>query len=293
MEQEYAYFPGCSLGSTAADYDQSIKTTFKKLDVKLTELKDWNCCGATPAHQTNRYLATALPLRNVAKAEAMNLDMVIPCAACFSRSKFAIRAIEKDEKFREKILDAVGLPYTGKNKVKNVISVLVEDIGLDKIKGRVKKKLEGLKVACYYGCLFTRPPEVAEADDAEQPQQMENIIRSLGGKPVDWGCKTECCGASFAIARSETMLRLTKEILEDAKANEADCIAVGCPLCHVNLDMRQGQINSKYKTSFNIPIFYITEIVAIGLGALPSELKLSTHFTDVLKLLKEKELARG
>jgi len=287
---KYAYFPGCSLHSTAKEYGNTTKETCKHLGIELDEIKDWNCCGATPAHQTNRYLAAALPLRNIAKAEKMGLDMVIPCAACFSRSKFAQHAVDSDKEFRAKVVDAVGLPYEGKTKVKHLLQALNEDMGFDKIKEKVKKPLAGLKVACYYGCLLTRPPEVTHFDNPEEPQILENLVKALGGDPVEWAFKTECCGASFAMSNMKAMLKLTKRVIEDASLNGCNCIVVACPLCHANLDMRQGHINGKYNTNFQIPVFYFTQLIGLATGIAPDNLNLSSHLTGTENLLREKQL---
>ena len=289
---KYAYFPGCSLHSTAKEYGLSSELICKKLGIELKEIENWNCCGATPAHQTNKYLASALPLRNIAKAEKMGLDMVIPCAACFSRSKFAQHEVEKDKEFGKKVIDAVGMEYNGKTKIKHILQVLSEDLGTEKIKEKVKKPLKGLKVACYYGCLLTRPPEVTHFDDAEEPSMMENIVTALGGEPVEWAFKTECCGASTAISNKNAMLKLTERVLRDATLNEADCIAVACPLCHSNLDMRQGQINDKYENvRYNIPVYYLTQLIGLAAGLTPEDLSIGSHLTDGFSLLRKKQLA--
>jgi len=288
---KYAYFPGCSLHSTAKEYGLTSGEICKKLGIELEEIKDWNCCGATPAHQTNRYLAAALPLRNIAKAEKMGLDMVIPCAACFSRCKFAQHSVESDPEFGKKVIDATGMKYEGKTKIKHLLQVFSEDLGIEKIKEKVKKPLKGLRVACYYGCLLTRPPEVTHFDDAEEPEIMEKLIEALGAEPVEWAFKTECCGASFAMSNAKAMLRLTGRILLDAVLNEADCIAVACPLCHANLDMRQDQINNTYEgANFKIPVYYFTQLIGIATGMTAEDLSIGSHLTDGYTLLREKQL---
>lgn len=290
-EMKYAYFPGCSLHSTAKEYGHTTKSICANLGIELEEIKDWNCCGATPAHQTNRYLAAALPLRNIAKAEKMGMDMIVPCAACFSRSKFAQHSVEKDDKFREKVIDAIGMEYTGKSQVKHFLEVIMKDLTLEKLKEKVVKPLAGLRAACYYGCLLTRPPEVSKLDDAEEPQIMEKIMTALGATPVEWSFKTECCGASSAMSNSDAMLRLTGRIIEDAVLNDADCVVVACPLCHANLDMRQDQINKKYNKSFKIPVFYITQMIGLATGSPYIDLSFHSHLTDCQVLLKEKSLS--
>jgi heterodisulfide reductase subunit B len=158
-------------------------------------------------------------------------------------------------------------------------------MGFEKIHKRIRKKLKGLKVACYYGCLLTRPPKIAQFDDVEDPQSMDAIVRILGAETVDWSFKTECCGTSMTLTRSDMVLKLSNDILREAKEAGANAITVACPLCQANLDGRQRQIEESYKTRYGIPILYFTQLMGLAFGAFPKEVgipKMITSPRDVL-----------
>jgi heterodisulfide reductase subunit B len=170
------------------------------------------------------------------------------------------------------------MPFSAETKPVSILEFFSE-MGSEKIKSLVKKPLEELKVACYYGCLLVRPPKHIRFDDCEEPQVMDNTVEAIGAKPVEWAFKTECCGAGFSLSKKEVVLNLTEKILRNAKLEGADVITVGCPLCHANLDFRQIDILKKNK-DINIPVLYITELVGIALGLTPKEVGLQSHFID-------------
>jgi heterodisulfide reductase subunit B len=175
-------------------------------------------------------------------------------------------------------------------EILHILDVVTEKVGLDAVAEKVVQSLGGVKVACYYGCLMTRPPKVTGKQYFENPEEMESVMAALGAEPIDWNLKTFCCGASFALTKTDVVLELTKKILADAEAVEADVIAVGCPLCHANLDGRQPQINEKFGTDFSIPIMYFTELMGLAFGVKPKELGLFKHLTDVDDFLAERAL---
>ncbi len=270
----YAYFPGCSLHSTAKEYDESTRAVCRELGIELEEIPDWNCCGATSAHAVNRELSLALPLRNLAKAEAMGLDVMAPCAACFNRLKSADATAKDHPDLLKAVAEKSGISYQGKIGVLSLLKAL-DAVGVDEIKSHVKRELAGLKPACYYGCLLLRPPDVTQFDDPENPTSMDNIVAALGAEPVDWPHKTECCGASFSISKSDIVVKLTHDILSAAKKNGANCIVTACPLCQGNLDMRQEQVEAKYGERYGMPVFYVTQLMGMAFGIPNSSLGLS------------------
>jgi heterodisulfide reductase subunit B len=286
-----AYYPGCSLHSTGVEYDLSTKAICSTLGIELAEVPGWICCGATPAHQCNELMAVALPARNLALVpEAENLQEVCaPCASCYSRLKFA-QARMKDQSLKKDVERIMDCEYPEDIKVLHMLDVITEKIGTEAIRDKAVRTLEGIKVACYYGCLLTRPPKVTAREKYENPEDMESVMEALGAEPVDWNMKTYCCGASFALTNTDVVLELTREILEDAEAAGAETIAVGCPLCHVNLDGRQRQINEKFGTNFHIPIFYFTELIGLALGIRPEELGVFRHLTEVEEFLEARTL---
>jgi heterodisulfide reductase subunit B len=277
----YAYFPGCSLSGTASDYDLSLRTVCRALDIALVEVRDWVCCGASSAHATSHLLSIAMPVLSLSHAEADGFErLVAPCLACLSRLKAANREMQEDPTVREKIHRAFDYQYRATVKVYHPLELLTEEGMMDKIRSRVRKKLSGLKVACYYGCVLTRPPKVAQFDICEDPQSMDSIIRALGGESLYWSYKTECCGVSMTLTRSDIVLKLSGDILRAAKEVGADAIAVCCPLCQANLDSRQIQIAEKYGVHYGIPIIYFTQLMGLAFGAFPGELGLEKLITS-------------
>jgi len=285
--KKLTYYPGCSSHGTSLEYDHTMRITLKSLDVAVQDMTDWNCCGATSAHVMTENLALALPLRNLIMAEKVSNDpMVISCAACYSRMKATKIEMDSKPDLRKKINTTVEEgTYMGTVDVKSLLQYCYEDVGIDEIKLRVKKPLWGLKVACYYGCLLTRPKHIANFDSAEYPMSMDHIVEALGAKAVDFDYKTECCGASFSISNTELVVELTGKILEVAKEAGADIIAVACPMCQSNLDMRQFQIEKSRGEKFDIPVVYITQLMALAFGHPVSELKLSRHIVPAEPML--------
>jgi heterodisulfide reductase subunit B len=288
---KYAYFPGCSLHSTAKEYDISSRAVANALGIELVEIPDWVCCGATPAHLTLHLLSLALPVKNLLAAKKLgNYEVATCCAACFSRLKIANKFMEGDPEHRVKVEEIVGAKYSGEVKVRHFLDILVNVFGLKNISERVTKKISGLKVACYYGCLLTRPPKVTQLDDLEDPHLMDELMKIIGVEPVQWPYKTECCGASFSLTKTDIVLKLSNDILQMAFDEGARAIVVACPLCQSNLDLRQGMINKKYKKNFNMPIFYFTQLLGLALGINPEKLGLEKHLVNPKPLLKEMEI---
>ena len=276
----YAYFPGCSLSSSGIEFNLSFKYVARALGIDLIEVRDWVCCGASSAHATSHLLSIALPVLNLGHAEKDGFERLIaPCLACMSRFKAANVELEHDPDLKKKIHEVFDYKYQGKVKVLHPLEVFLE-MGLEKIREKIKKKLRGMKVACYYGCVFTRPPKVAQFDDVENPQSMDTIIRTLGAETIDWSYKTECCGVSMTLTRSDIVLKLSNDILREAKEAGANAIAVCCPLCQANLDGRQTQIEEIYKTHYGIPIIYITQLMGLAFGAYPKEVGIQKLITS-------------
>lgn len=287
----YSYYPGCSLHSTGAEYDVSIKYVFKKLGIEFEEIRGWNCCGTTPAHCTSKYLSVALPARNLKLVEDAGRDKVaVPCASCFSRLKRAKYEMAQDDELKRKVNEIIEAEYSNSVEIVHPLDIIKNETGLDELKKKMKKSLSGIKVACYYGCLMTRPPEVTEFDECEYPVIMDEILSEMGAEAIDWSYKTDCCGASFSISRMDSSVKLMEKIFKNAVELGADCISVACPLCHANLDTRQPDINSASGSNFNIPIFYFSELLAIALGARSNELALKKHIIDTSEVLSRYSL---
>jgi len=269
---KYGYFPGCSAESTARDMHESTMAVSKALGIELTEPKGWSCCGATAGHQTDRLLSVALPAASLAKTKDEGLDMIVSCAACYNRMKVANHEIQSSARMRSDIGDVLGRDYDGSVKVRHFIEVLLEDIGIEKLTESMKYSLKGLKIACYYGCLLVRPHEVMKFDDPENPTSLDRLVDALGGESLDWPHKVECCGGGLSMSRTDIVVSLTDSILEMAKSSGAQCIAVGCPMCQINLDMRQLDIIKQLGKSYEMPVVYITQLIGLCLGISPEEL---------------------
>ncbi len=283
MTAKYAYYPGCSLHSTGSEYDISFRAVCDKLGIEIEEVKGWVCCGTSPAHCTSRLLSLALPFENLCKAKEMGMtDVVAPCAACFARLRTAIYEAAEDPEMAGQISEVLESELP---KSMNILSPLEIFCNEANIGGAVTRQMPELKVVCYYGCLLTRPSKVMQFDECEYPMSMDELLRSMGITTLDWSYKTECCGGALAMSRTDVVIKLTHDILEEAKAVGADAIAVGCPLCHVNLDTRQEEVEQEYGAKYGMPIFYFTQLMALALGVPLDKLGLQKHFVSADELL--------
>jgi heterodisulfide reductase subunit B len=288
-EREYAYYSGCSLEGTAVEYDMSVKVVLNALDVTLKEPEDWSCCGSTPAHTVDHVFAAALAARNLSIIEKMGTDTVtVPCPSCLSAFKRAHLGMTGDESFKAKVNELLDEPYQGGVSPKSTLQVMFEDIGLDVIGKKVTHALPDMVVAPYYGCILTRPPEIAQFDDPENPVSMDKILDAVGVKVSDFAFKLECCGAAFGVPKRDMVNRLTAKVLTMALDSGANCIAVACPLCQQNLDLRQSQVNAALGTNFNIPILYFTQIVGLTYGFSPKELGLDKLIVSADDLVRSR-----
>jgi len=283
----YPYYPGCSLHSTAREYDVSLKAVSDALGIELKEIKKWICCGASAAHQTSPLLAISLPAKNLAEVEKESIDEVlVPCAACYARFKTTKYELENDPELLQDIREIISYPFENKVKILHPLEILSNGMST-KIKQNVKKDLSGLKVVCYYGCLLTRPPKVMQFDTCEYPVSMDEILKNAGVEVLDWSYKTSCCGAALSLTKTEVILKLIDDIFENAKEVGADAIAVACPLCHSNLDMRQDESNKSFNRDHTIPIMYFTQVLGLAFGLKPEDLSLNTHLVDTDVLLSK------
>jgi heterodisulfide reductase subunit B len=275
---DIGYYPGCALHGTSNDYEQSARACLEALGVGLKEVNDWICCGATAAHSINHRLSVALPARNLALAERDGFGEVLaPCPMCSMELLKASDLMKSDGKLRQEMGRIVELDFNGRTEVLNLIQAF-QKVGLDSIKAAVKRPLEGLKAACYYGCLLTRPPETLRFDDCERPSSMEAVVAALGGSAVEWNYKTECCGAGMTLANTDIVLELSHKILTNAAAHGANCVVVACPMCHVNLDMKQADIEKRYGVRHGMTIYYLSDLVGRALGLSDEALGIDRHF---------------
>ena len=285
---KYAYYPGCSLHSTAKEYDRSLRPVCEKVGIELEEVRNWICCGSSWAHPTSKLLSLALPLKNLAEIEKSGFrEVIVPCAACFSRFKIAQYEVDNEPKLTAEVEGVIEHKFKDSVKVYHPLDVLSSNAELSQLAELVKNDLSGLKVVCYYGCLLTRPPKATEFDDCEYPQSMDKILQAVGVPTLDWSYKTDCCGASFALTKTEIVLKLSRDILEGAKSVGADAIAVACPMCQANLDTRQAEIEEKYQTTYHLPILYFTQLMGLAFDIPAEKLLLKRHLIDTEGVLEK------
>jgi heterodisulfide reductase subunit B len=268
----YAYYPGCSLEATARPYEESVLAVAKLLGMDLVEIEDWNCCGATAYMNVNEVLSFCLSARNLAQARRTGDQVVTACSACFTNLRKTEVYLAESPDIKEKVNQALGeagMHYEGGTVIKHFLQVVVEDVGLDRIKALIKHPLQGLRVAPYYGCQIARPYGIE--DDTDNPTMLDRLIETLGATTTYYPMKTMCCGGALMGTNEPVALRLCRNLLLCAQQDRADCVAVTCPLCQINLDAYQAKINREFKTDFHLPIVYFTQLMGLAF-ALESDL---------------------
>lgn len=283
----YPYYPGCSNHASSKDYHQSALAVCQTLGVELKELQDWNCCGTTGVSTVDPMLSIMLSARNLALAEKEGTDLVVTCNSCFSQLMRANDYYFSSRQIREKIADglhAIGREYRGGVRVRHLLDVLVNDIGLETIQRKAVARLNNLRIVPYYGCLIGRPEN--EFEDPEFPTSMDRLLEAVGAKVVPFDRKAKCCGGALMTTKEDVALKLCEEILHEAESKQAALIAVACPMCQLNLDAYQSKINAKYFTNYQIPVLFFTQLVGIALGLSKTELALGKTFVPAEKIVK-------
>jgi len=273
-------YPGCSLTGSARDYNESVFAIAEAFGLEFAQIPDWNCCGATAAHNLNKELSLALPARILAIAEKNGLDeIIVPCAACYSRLVVTQHELIKNPELKNRICEVIEMDYRGTSVILNVIEWIDKYI-VPKLEEKIVKPFN-YKVACYYGCLLVRPNKILNYDRVEDPQTLDVVMSKLGATPIDYPYKTECCGAGLSISRTDIVSKLSGKIIEDAEHRGADAIVVACPMCHSNLDMRRPDINKYWDTEFKIPVIFVTQAIGLAVGLSPQKVGLKRHFVEV------------
>ena len=282
---DYTYFPGCSLAGSAHDYDASARAVMKALDCALLELPEWNCCGATGAEVLSYLLSIALPARNLARAQALGDQIVTTCSSCYL-NLFRVNAhLEADPELRPKldaVLDEIGLRYDGTLRVRHLLELLVSDIGIKAIARRVQRRLGGIRVAPYYGCLVVRP--YAQFDGPDLPTSMDHLLASMGAEVVPYPMKTRCCGGVLMTTQREIGVKLVGDLLGPIRG--VDCVVTVCPLCQINLEAYQRQVAGHLHASVQIPIVYFTQLMGLAFALPEEDLKLNASLAGSQKLVQ-------
>ncbi len=278
----YSYYPGCSLHATAREYDESIQALAGPLGLELREIDEWCCCGATPAHAIDPKAATALGMWNLAHAARGGPEPILTgCASCFSRLRAVRSEVQADPQAAREAMTRMGVQPAPAPEIVHIAQVLTAPDMREKLKSLVVRPLKGLRVACYYGCLLTRPRADDALDDAENPTILEDLVRLTGAEAVDWPLRLDCCGASMTLARADLVHELCGRLLVMAHERGAHCLMVACPLCHSNLDFQQDACLRARGHEFRMPVVYLTQLIGLALGIAGTRLGLERHFVPV------------
>jgi heterodisulfide reductase subunit B len=288
-----SYYPGCTLKSNAKNFEDSALCALRELGVEVKELSRWNCCGTVYSLTTDDLMHHLASIRNLIRVKEAEADSVMTlCAMCYNTLKRVNEKVKADPDSLQKIhkfMDEEKIAYRGDVKVRHLLELLREDIKFEAIGKKVKKPLQNLKVASYYGCLLVRPKEIG-LDDMENPTVLDDLAAVLGAEAVDFPYKTECCGAYQTVDKPEMVADRTFSILTSARSRGAEVVSVSCPLCAFNLDHRQKETAKKYSEFKKIPILYFTQLLAIAMGCEEKDLRLDLHYVDPKPLLRQKGL---
>jgi len=284
---KYGYFPGCVAEDTCKELDISMRLIANRLGIELVKLEDATCCGAGYIQEYNHMLGLFLNGRTFALAEELGVDTIITicnsCQLALTKANMELKNNAESLKKTNDLLSKIDLQYSGNIEVKHLLQILVEDYGLDKLSD-IKQVSLDLNVAPFYGCQLLRPPDIENFDNAEDPRSLEDLIRALGGNPVDYHGRIKCCGFHVLMVNEDISLRMSGHLLQEAKANGADCVVTTCPLCHLVLDMYQPRIEKKLYIKLKLPIMHLPQLVGLALGFSPKELALNKHIVNATNI---------
>jgi heterodisulfide reductase subunit B len=290
--KSYAIFLGCTIPARQPNYEISARKALEKLGVTLVDLDSFTCCCPPPIQSINLESSQAIAAYNICLAEEAGLDIVALCNGCFESLAMVNSALKNDKELKahiNEVLAKVGKEFKGTINVKHFLQVLMDDIGLEKIKENVVKPLSSLKVAPFYGCHSLRPSKLLQLDDPERPQIFENLLDALGAKPIEYKNKLKCCGGLLKGISDDTALELAREKLVNTTKAGADCISTLCPFCFVALDIGQLQVKTKFNEIYDLPILHYSELIALALGVNPDELALRSHKVKADKIIEKIE----
>jgi heterodisulfide reductase subunit B len=286
---KYGYYPGCSLEGISTEYDESIRALFSHLEVTIEDLPDWICCGTLAAPSISHLLGLATPLWNVARAKKAGYDQLIaPCSACLYHFKNAAKKVTDNPSLRGEVEALLELPLDSAPATIHPLELLSSDDFKERIRQNVHRDLSGLKVVCYYGCHISRPANVMQFDDPENPQCMDRLLNWVGVQTMEWPRKVDCCGAHFSMIKPDIVIDLCQKLFESALEAGADAIVVACPMCHANLDTRQDAISARMGRPLNMPVLYFSQVLGYGFGIPGEKLGFKRHIIDPVPLMLEK-----
>ncbi len=292
MSQKYLYYPGCSMESSAKAYNDSLMAIKDSLGLTLEEIHDWNCCGATEYLGISTTPAYALISRNLALAynQSNGMDTVVaPCSACYLNLAKADHYMHERPALGvrvNKALKAGGLKYDpGSLKIRHLLDVIINDVGLDAVEAKVTRPLHGLRLAPYLGCMVPRPDYEKRWSDYEYPDELDRLLKVLGAEVIDFPLKTHCCGGHMTQISPSTAFELIRRLVDSADQYKADMMVTLCPMCQMNLDAYQGETNRHFHTNYHMPIMFFTQLMGLAFGKDPQELGFGKELVDARQAL--------
>ena len=285
---KYLFYPGCSMQRSAKPYADSLKLVEKTLGIESVEVEDWNCCGATEFSSVNRTASHAIVGRNLALAQEQingDNDLVAACSACYLNLSKTDYYMRENADFNELVNDALsagGLKYDpGSVNVRHSLDVIVNDIGYEIVKEKVTKPLAGLRVGAYYGCMIVRPDVNKRFSSPEEPYELESLLEALGAEVVDFKMKTQCCSGHMTQISSEVAYDMIKQIVKPAVDEKIDILVTLCPMCQLNIDAFQKEMNKHFGTNYEVPILYFSQLMGLAFGYTQKELGIGKEFVNV------------
>jgi heterodisulfide reductase subunit B len=301
MMSKVAYYPGCALEGSGGPYDRSTRALVKALELEMHDLEDWNCCGAMEVKNVHPMLQTYMSARNLAIAgEKMGFDTVMaPCNGCYHNLKKAEYELATSEEALKTVQDlarqADDPVYKGDVRTLHLLEWLMEELGPEGIKARLKKSLNGIRVANYYGCMYTRPRQIFPEKDrgpgsesTHKPHFMDDLLAAAGAVNVDFPLKTACCGGAHTLSDADTSTQLVLNLLQAAEEAGAEVIATECPTCHSGLEMHQVRAETQFGIKTSVKILYFTQLLGLAMGLSARKLGIHENVSDSLDFLHEK-----
>ncbi|BBD61363.1 hypothetical protein NIES2109_41910 [Nostoc sp. HK-01] len=292
---KYAYFPGCVAQGACRELHQSTQALSQALGIELIELKKAACCGSGTFKEDSQLLEDTVNARNIALAESLNLPLLTHCSTCQGVIGHVNERLKECQNSNPTYIDQVnGLlkkencsPYQGSTEVQHLLYALVKDYGLAEITRRVTRKLTNLKCAAFYGCYLLRGQKTMLLDDPFQPEAMENVFRAVDATPIYYRGRTQCCGWPLASYATTESFKMAGMHIQEALANGADCLVTPCPLCHLNLDSRQPEVEKVIGQKLGLPVLHLPQLIALALGISPQELGLDRHIVSTKPVLEK------
>ena len=296
----YAYFPGCVAQGACRELYLSTSALAQALDIELIELKRAACCGSGTYKEDSQLLEDTVNARNIALAEKEKLPLLTHCSTCQGVIGHVDERLKEAQENNPAYLEEVNSflakegcsPYQGSTEVKHLLWAIVADYGLDKLKAKVKRPLSGLKCAAFYGCYLLRAQKSLPYDDPFQPESLENVFRAVGATPIYYSGRTQCCGWPISSYASEQSFQMAGKHIQAAIEGGADCLVTPCPLCHLNLDSRQREVEKVIGISLDLPVLHLPQLVALALGLEPRQLGLDKHIISTQSLLDKLTISR-